>query len=117
MPYSLSAEGFAAHFSDENIAKYDRDITTAQHIPRPPHSRYVIPPKYLIGRSADRNRSNDRSKKDAEDKSQITLNLGVPALISLKPPTKKSFTGKSPSEISDSTLSPTRGVSAYSLVT
>ena len=81
MPYSLTVEEFAAHFSDENISRYDRDITKAQHIPRPPHSRYVIPPKYLPDRSADRNRSNDRSKKDAEDKSQITLHLGVSALF------------------------------------
>ena len=53
------------HFSDANIAKYDENILTAQHIPRPPNSRYVIPPKYLPGRSTP-----------ADDKSQITLKLG-----------------------------------------
>ena len=76
MGYSLTVAEFSAHFSDEMIAKYDRDITTAQYIPRPPLSRYVIPPKYL----PDQYRSQKGKDKDSADKSQITLNLGAPAL-------------------------------------
>ena len=67
MVYTLTVEEFAEHFSDANIARYDNDIKTAQHIPRPPCSKYVIPPKYLP----------NRSKKE-DDKSQITLRIGDP---------------------------------------
>ena len=68
MSYALSVEDIAQHFSEENayfpalnffvcleinfIPRYDQDILTAQYIPRPPRSRYVIPPKYLPARSA-----------------------------------------------------------------
>ena len=69
MPYTLSVEDFAEPFSDANIARYDENILNAHHIPRPPRSRYVIPPKYLQVRL-----------KKADDKSQTTLIYDVFAL-------------------------------------